>query len=109
MSTATLPLRSAYLLGSFQTPGGHIGHHAHPIWRLESEHDIGTAVVFGFDLTNPAAPAPLRRFEDFSRDAPAGHGARALVVCELVLCQSRADFEPTARSQRARSGKDTPR
>ena len=101
-ATATLPLRTAYLLGSFQSAGGRIGHHAHPVWRLESDHDTGTAAVFGFDLSNPAAPTPLRRFEDFSRDAPAGRGARALVVCELVLCQSRADFEPTGLLDAAR-------
>jgi outer membrane protein OmpA-like peptidoglycan-associated protein/subtilisin family serine protease len=98
----TLPLRAAYLLGSFQTGGGHIAHLTHRLWRLESDHDIGTAAVFGFDLGNPAAPAPLRRFDELSREAPTGRGARVLVVCELVLCQSRADFEPTGLLDAAR-------
>lgn len=97
-SVVTLPLRASYLLGSFQTSGGHISAVSHPVWRLESVHDIGTAVVFGYDLANPSAPAPLRNLDDFARNASAGSDrarrARVLVVCELVLCQARADFEP---------------
>ena len=97
-SAVTLPLRAAYLLGSFHTPGGHIPAAAHPIWRLESVHDVGAAVVFGYDLANPAAPAPLRNLDDFARDVSATadrtRRVRVLVVCELVLCRGRADFEP---------------
>lgn len=97
-SGVTLPLRAAYLLGSFQTPGGHIPAVTHPIWRLESVHDVGTTVVFGYDLSNPSAPVPLRYLDDFARHESAGADraprVRVLVVCELVLCQGRADFEP---------------
>jgi len=103
-SAITLPLRSAYLLGSFHTPAGRISATTHPVWRLESVHDVGTAVVFGYDLSNPASPTPLRRFDDFTPEASvgAGRGARVLVVCELVLCQGRADFEPAGVLDAAR-------
>jgi hypothetical protein len=60
-------------------------------------------VVFGFDLSNPASPAPLRRFEDFTREAASGsRGPRVLVVCELVLCRGRPDFEPAGVLEAAR-------
>lgn len=91
-----LPLRAAYLLGSFHSTGGHVGARSHPVWRLESDQDLGTAVVFGYDLSDPHSPVPLKRLEDFGGDASlaAPRGPRVLVCCELVLCEARNDFEP---------------
>jgi subtilisin family serine protease len=102
-NVVTLPLRAAHLIGSFQTPAGRIPATTHPVWRLESTHDVGTAVVFGFDLTDPGRPAPLGNLDDFARErAHSGRAPRVLVVCELVLCQGRADFEPGGVLEAAR-------
>jgi hypothetical protein len=91
---ATLPLRPAFLLGSFHSTRGHLGTAAHPIWRLESDQDLGTAVVFGFELADPTHPVPLTRLDEFGKGVRASRAPRVLVCCELVVCQARADFEP---------------
>jgi outer membrane protein OmpA-like peptidoglycan-associated protein/subtilisin family serine protease len=91
----TLPIRASYLLGSFDSSSGHIGAASHPHWRLESGHEHGTAIVFGYDISDPGRPRPLTRAEDIGRSwSGSGRATRVLVVCELVVCQSRADFEP---------------
>src|SRR5215472_4853413 len=56
---ASLPIDPRFLIGSFNTSSGSIAARTHPIWRLASDLDIGTAAVFAYDLADPANPRPV--------------------------------------------------
>lgn len=101
---ATLPLDARFLLGSFEAIGGALISHAHPIWRLASRLDVGSAVVFAYDITKADNPLPIR---DVSQLRPSNAQATpamvwVLVCCELVLCKALNDFEPAGALEAAR-------
>jgi hypothetical protein len=93
---AALPLDQQFLLGSFSSSTGSIAARSHPIWRLASQIDVGTAAVFAYDITNPANPQPVSDVAVLTPSRPGTTPSRlwALVCCELVLCKARNDFEP---------------
>ena len=101
---APLPLDARFLLGSFNAGSGVIAARTHPIWRLASEIDVGTAAVFAYDITNPASPQPITDLSALTSPAPDRTQSRlwALVCCELVLCKTRNDFEPAGVLDAAR-------
>jgi outer membrane protein OmpA-like peptidoglycan-associated protein len=101
---AALPFDSQFLLGSFNASSGAIAARSHPIWRLTSQIDVGTAAVFAYDITDPTNPLPITDVSTLTPSTPGTTPSKlwALVCCELVLCTPRSDFEPAGVLEAAR-------
>jgi hypothetical protein len=74
------------------------------LWPLAATLDIGTCVVFGYDLTDPKNPVSIadRLHELKPARAEVGERPWALVCCELVCNTGRADYEPAGMVEVAR-------